>query len=152
MSARESSDTLSELHKVNESSKSSDESEDLRMKVDVVFKIWDNPDKFPIRPVRFFFDKNVTVVEASRLAFEAYVDNFRGKIYASIAEGNIAIAVGDDNEKLSTFIQNGEQLIVSDSINYNQMKDTRETKQITLTVVGIFVFAGAIAVVIQHYS
>ena len=152
MSARESLDTLSELHKVNESSKPSDELEDLRMRVDVVFKIWDNPDKFPIRPVRFFFDKNVTVIEAGKLAFEAYVDNFRGTIYPSIEEGNNAIAVADDNEKLSTIIQNGEKLILSDSINYNRRKEAREIKSFILTLVGILVLGAAIAVVIQHYS
>lgn len=135
MSARESLDTLSELHKVNESSKPSDELEDLRMRVDVVFKIWDNPDKFPIRPVRFFFDKNVTVIEAGKLAFEAYVDNFRGTIYPSIEEGNIAIAVGDDNEKLSTFIQNEEQLIVSDVLDYKRRKETRDRNILTLLII-----------------
>ncbi|QFZ27336.1 hypothetical protein EJF18_30305 [Clavispora lusitaniae] len=134
MSAKESSDTLLELQEVNERLNSCAQSEDLHMRVDVVFKVWNNQEKFPDRPVRYF-DKNVTVVEASRLAFEAYVDNFRGKIYASIAEGNIAIAVGDDNEKLSTFIQNGEQLIVSDVLDYKRRKETRDRNILTLSII-----------------
>ncbi|EEQ38853.1 hypothetical protein FOB63_004857 [Clavispora lusitaniae] len=150
MSARESSDTLLELQEVNESSKSSAQWEDSRMAVDVVFKIWNNQEKFPDRPVRYFFDKNVTVIEAGRLAFEELVDDFRGKFYASIA-GNTVLVVGDNSEKLSTFIQNGEQLILSDVPDYNRRRETRETK-LFIIVVGIFVFAAAMFVVIQHYS
>ena len=120
------------------------------MAVDVVFKIWNNQEKFPDRPVRYFFDKNVTVIEAGRLAFEELVDDFRGKFYASIA-GNTVLVVGDNSEKLSTFIQNGEQLILSDVPDYNRRRETRETK-LFIIVVGIFVFAAAMFVVIQHYS
>ncbi|OVF06778.1 hypothetical protein A9F13_18g00935 [Clavispora lusitaniae] len=134
MSARESLDTLLEMQEVNERLNSSAQSEDLRMRVDVVFKVWNNQEKFPDRPVRYF-DKNVTVIEAGKLAFEAYVDNFRGKIYPSILEGNIAIAVGDDNEKLSTFIQNGEQLIVSDVLDYKRRKETRDRNILTLLII-----------------
>ncbi|KAF5210985.1 hypothetical protein E0198_002275 [Clavispora lusitaniae] len=164
MSARESSDTLLELQDVNESSKSSAQWEDSRMAVDVVFKIWNNQEKFPDRPVRYIFDRNVTVIEAGKLAFEAYVDNYRGKIYASIEGEETVLVVGNNSEKLSTFIQNGEQLILSDVPDYNRRRETREitlynrrreareTKSFVLTVVGIFVLGAAIFVVIQHFS
>ena len=135
MSPRESLETLLELQKVHESLNSSALSEDSRMAVDVVFKIWKNQKKFPDRPVRYFFDKDVTVIEAGRLAFEAYVHNFRGKIYSSIAEGDTAFAVADDNEKLSTFIQNGEKLIVSDVLDYKQRKETRDRNILILEVI-----------------
>ena len=151
MSARESLDTLLELQDVNESSNSSAQSEDSRMAVDVVFKIWKNHEKFPNHPVRIFFDKSVTVIEAGRLAFEVYVDNFRGPIYASIAKGNTAFAVADDTEKLSTFIQNGEQLIVSDVLDYKRRKETRDRNNSLLVVILVFVsWIAIIALVITR--
>ena len=151
MSARESLDTLLELQDVNESSNSSAQWEDSRMAVDVVFKIWNNQEKFPDRPVRYFFDKNITVIEASTLAFEVYVDNFRGPIYASIAKGNTAFAVADDTEKLSTFIQNGEQLIVSDVLDYKRRKETRDRNNSLLVVILVFVsWIAIIALVITR--
>ncbi|KAF7579789.1 hypothetical protein FOB63_004859 [Clavispora lusitaniae] len=151
MSARESSDTLLELQEVNESSKSSAQWEDSRMAVDVVFKIWKNQEKFPDRPVRYFFDKNITVIEASTLAFEELVDNFRGKAFASIEGEKTTLVVGDNSEKLSTFIQNGEKLILSDVPDYNRRRETREIKLIILTVVGISVSVAAFYVVMHFF-
>ena len=140
-----------ELQDVNESSNSSAQSEDSRMAVDVVFKIWKNHEKFPNHPVRIFFDRNVTVIEAGKLAFEAYVDNFRGPIYASIAKGNTAFAVGNNTEKLSTFIQNGEQLIVSDVLDYKRRKETRDRNNSLLVVILVFVsWIAIIALVITR--
>ena len=112
------------MQEVNERLNSCAQSEDLHMR-DVVFKVWNNQESFLTRPVRYSPDKNVTVVEATGWRLKHTWITFEGKFMRLLQKGILQLQSEMTTKKLSTFIQNGEQLIVSDVLTTNGERDER---------------------------
>ncbi|OVF06775.1 hypothetical protein A9F13_18g00902 [Clavispora lusitaniae] len=146
MSRRESSEALLELEEVHGSPNLPSHSEDERMTLEVDFRLWFNYENHPLHRVRFVFDKNASIEEASRTAFQKCVGKVPDEFYMFIAKGiNEVWAVGDKDEKISSVVHEGERLLLSDVRDYLQRSTKRAFKILLGVMVGI---AALVAVII----
>lgn len=146
MSRRESLEALLELEEVHASPNLPSHSEDERMTLEVEFRLWFNSENHPLHRVRFVFDKNASIEEASRTAFQKCMGKVPDEFYMFIAKGNNEVwAVGDKDEKISSVVHEGERLLLSDVHDYLQRSTKRAFKILLGVMVGI---AALVAVII----
>lgn len=108
-----------ELEEVHGSPNLPSHSEDERMTLEVEFRLWFNYKNHPLHRVRFVFDKNASIEEASRTAFQKCIGKVPDEFYMFIAKGNNEVwAIGDKDEKISSVVHEGERLLLSDVHDY----------------------------------
>lgn len=134
MSLRESHETLLPLQDIQEGPKPPSYPGDNHMPLDVLILIWNTGNynkEIPLYPVRFSLNKNLTVAEAGRLAFQKYLGNVPEEMHMFIGKSSYTSyssyiaglsAIGDENEEIKNLFQEREVLIVSDVPNYHQRK------------------------------
>ncbi|OVF09416.1 hypothetical protein A9F13_05g02222 [Clavispora lusitaniae] len=121
-----------------------DSDDESTIPVEVEFKIWDKSKyKTSSNRLRFVFNEDLSVKEASERAFETYFGDIPQEISVLIqAKGSSLSAIANVNVKIKRILKEGDTLILSDDLDKYNRRQTIDPHPIfscfLILVAGLF--------------